>query len=146
MISRPLDLASRLQPRPRSGIAFFFVNAGLIILFFSIFGSRFVLAPGLGVDFQLPQVAGATSGAVRTSHVVTIVNAGQIFAGDGLRSPSQLQEWLLAQAATAKQPTLLILSSEGVPVSVIAEVAGFAAAAGFGVQVAATEVAPSTPR
>lgn len=146
MISRPLDLAARLQPRPRSGIAFFYVNVGLIVLFFSLFGSRFVLAPGLNVEFQLPQVAGATGGAVRTSHVVTIVNAGQIFAGDGLRSPSQLREWLFAQAASTKQPTLLILSSERVPVSVIAEVAGFAAAAGFSVQVAATDTAPGAPR
>lgn len=146
MISRPLDLAARLQPRPRSGIAFFFVNAGLIIVFFSLFGSRFVLAPGLGVDFQLPQVAGATSGAVRTSHVVTIVNAGQIFAGDGLRSPAQLRDWLFAQAAATKQPTLLVLAGERVPVSVIAEVAGSAAAAGFSVQVAATETGSRASR
>jgi biopolymer transport protein ExbD len=146
MISRPLDLAARLQPRPRSGIAFFFVNAGCILLFFSVFGSRFVLAPGLGVDFQLPQVAGANRSAVRSSHIVTVVNAGQIFAGDGLRSPSQLKEWLVAQAATSREPTLLILSGENVPVAVIAEVAGSAAAAGFTVQVAATETAPGTIR
>ena len=130
MISRPLDLASRLQPRPRSGIAFFFVNAGVILLFFSVFGSRFVLAPGLGVDFQLPQATGATRGAIRTSHLVTVVNSGQIFAGDGLRSPAQLKEWLSAQAATTKEPTLLILAGESVPVAVIAEVAGFASEIG----------------
>lgn len=146
MISRPLDLASRLQPRPRSGAAFFFVNAGLIIVFFSVFGSRFVLAPGLGVDFQLPVATGATVGAVRTSHVVTIVNAGQIFAGDGLRSPAQLREWLSVQAAATKQPSLLILSHERVPVSVIAEVAGFAASAGFSVHLAATESAQDVTR
>lgn len=139
MISRPLDLASRLQPPPRSGLALFFVNAAVLVVFFSVFGSRFVLAPGLGVDFQLPRVAGASTGAVRTSHVVTVVSAGQIFAGDGLRTPSQLRDWLVAQAATTKEPSLLILANERVPVSVIADIAGLAAATGFSVHVAGTE-------
>jgi biopolymer transport protein ExbD len=146
MISRPLDLASRLQPRPRSGIGFFFINVGLILLFFSLFGSRFVLAPGLGVDFQLPRAVGASAGAVRTSHVVTVVNAGQIFAGDGLRSPAQLREWLAVQAAATRQPTLLILANERVPVAVIADIAGAAAQAGFGVQIAATDGAADAVR
>jgi biopolymer transport protein ExbD len=146
MISRPLDLASRLQPRPRSGLAFFFVNAAVLIVFFSLFGSRFVLAPGLGVDFQLPRIAGASSGAVRTSHVVTVVSAGQVFAGDGLRSPSQLRDWLVAQASTTKEPSLLILANERVPVSVIADIAGMAASTGFSVHVAATETGTGPAR
>ena len=61
MLTRPLELASRLRPAPR-GLAWpFLVNAGLLVLFFSLFGSRFVLAPGLGVDFRLPTVAGANA-------------------------------------------------------------------------------------
>lgn len=139
MISRPLDLASRLRPRPRSGLALFFVNAAVLIGFFSVFGSRFVLAPGLGVDFQLPRIAGASAGAVRTSHVVTVVSAGQIFAGDGLRTSAQLREWLVTQGAATKEPSLLILANERVPVSVIAEIAGMAASSGFSVHVAATD-------
>ena len=146
MISRPLDLASRLQPTPRSRLALFFCNTAVVIFLFSLFGSRFVLAPGLGVDFQLPRVAGAASGAVRTSHVVTVVSAGQIFAGDGLRSPAQLRDWLVAQASATKEPSLLILANERVPVSVIADIAGMAASTGFSVHVAATETGAASAR
>ena len=55
MITRPLDLASKLRPEPRSLDALFYVNVGVLALFFTMLGSRFVLAPGLGVDFQLPK-------------------------------------------------------------------------------------------
>ena len=67
MITHPLDLASRLRPPPRSFDALFLVNGGLIILFFFLFGSRFVLAPGLGVGFQLPEMAAAGAGAAPTA-------------------------------------------------------------------------------
>ena len=48
MITRPLELSSRLRPEPRTFDWVFYVNGGLIVLFFSLFGSQFVLAPGLG--------------------------------------------------------------------------------------------------
>lgn len=65
MIVRPLDLASRLRPEPRDFDALFYVNAGMLALFFSLFGSRFVIAPGLELDFQVPVVAGAGRGPLR---------------------------------------------------------------------------------
>lgn len=49
MITRPLDLASRLRPPPRGLDWLFVMNVALVALFFSLFGSRFVLAPGLGL-------------------------------------------------------------------------------------------------
>ena len=131
MITRPLDLASRLRPEPRSFDYWFFVNAGLIVLFFALFGSRFVLAPGLGVDFEMPQIAGARAGAVPTQRVISVRAAGQIFAADGLLNLAQLREWLRVEAAKLREPSLLIRASADVPVSELARIVGTAREAGF---------------
>ncbi len=140
MITRPLDLASHLRPKPRNYDALFFVNAGLIVLYFGLFGSRFVLAPGVDVDFQLPEIVGANAGARTTTHYVRVVNAGQIFAGDGLRDREGLAHWLREQARSVDHPSLQIQAGGGVEMSVIMEISGAARRAGFGaIQVAATE-------
>ena len=102
MITRPLDLASRLRPEPRNFDWLFFVNGGLIVLFFTLFGSRFVLAPGVAV---LPAIAGANAGARATTHQISVVSANQIFAGDGWRDLKQLDEGLYERfVATRKGP------------------------------------------
>lgn len=139
MITRPLDLASRLRPQPRSFDWLFFVNAGLLVGFFLFFNSRFVLSPGLGVGFELPTVPGANRDARPTTHVITVVNAGQIFAGDGLRNLDQLQDWLNSEAKTQKYPSLLVRASGGVPATILTRILGMAHMAGFTVIVAAEE-------
>jgi biopolymer transport protein ExbD len=140
VITRPLDLASRLRAQPRSFDWLFFVNAVLIGLFFALFGSRFVMGPGL--DVELPEIVGANSGARTTTHYIRVVNAGQIFAGDGLRELTQLPEWLQQQAASVNQPTLQIQAARGVELSVVTEISGAARKAGFvEIQIAATELA-----
>lgn len=139
MITRPLDLASKLSPPPRSFDVFFYVNVGLLALFFSVFGSRFVLAPGLGVDFQLPRMAGADDGARQTTHVVSVLQSGQIFAGDGLMNLPQLREWLKAQALTVPHPVLLVRASANVTGSSLTEITSAARQAGFGVVLAVEE-------
>ena len=99
MIARPLDLATRLRPPPQGTNALHYVNVGLLGLFFLVFGSRFVLAPGLGVDFQLPELAGARSGGAQPTHVISVLRSGQIFSQDGLVDLGQLRDWLQARAA-----------------------------------------------
>jgi len=131
MITRPLDLAARLRPTPRNFDALSYVNVGLLALFFLVFGSRFVLAPGLGVDFKLPEMPGAMAGAVTTTSTISVKNSGQIFA-DGLLSLAQLREWLKSQAQKTKHPSLLVRMSAGVPVSVQNEIVSAAREAGFG--------------
>ena len=98
MITRPLDLASRLRPPPRGLDWIFFVNVGLLALFFSVFGSRFVLAPGLGLNFRLPGAAGPAVSARPASHVISVLDSGQVFTPDGLTSVPALGPWLKAQA------------------------------------------------
>jgi len=132
MIARPLDLASRLRPPPQGTGALHYVNVGLLALFFSVFGSRFVLAPGLGVDFQLPQLPGAREAAVQTSaSVINVLRSGQIFTEDGLVDMGQLRVWLKARAKGERNPTLLIRASSGVMFSELVEIQGSAREAGF---------------
>jgi len=83
MITRPLDLASKLRKAPQNFDALFYVNAGLLVLFFTLFGSRFVLAPGFGVDFRLPVVEGANAGARSPTHVINVARSGNILTNDG---------------------------------------------------------------
>ena len=139
MITRPLDLASKLRPEPRNFDWLFFVNSGLLVLFFGLFGSRFVLAPGLGVDFRLPAVVGASAAARAPTHVVSVVNSGQIFTSDGLRKLADLNEWRGQNAKGVRSPLLLVRGSSGVPMSVLAEIASAATAAGYEVLWAASE-------
>ena len=66
MITRPLELETRLSPPPRDLDFVAWVNVGVIVLFFSLLGSSFVLPPGqlFGVDGQnamvLPHIAGTS--------------------------------------------------------------------------------------
>ncbi len=142
MIARPLELASRLRPEPRNLDWLFFVNAGLIVMFFSLFGSRFVLAPGLPVSFRLPAVAGAEASAKAPTHVISVVDAGQVFTSDGLRKLADLREWLLRQAKGTKTPLLLVRGGADMPMAVLTEISSAASAAGFEVLLAASEAEP----
>ena len=142
MITRPLDLASKLRPEPRNFDALFFVNVGLLVLFFQLFGSRFVLSPGLGVDFKLPEMPGALAGAMATTSTISVKNSGQIFA-DGLITMEQLRVWLKLEAKRTKHPSLLVRMSAGVPVSVQNDIVSAAREAGFGANIVlAAEEAP----
>lgn len=131
MITRPLDLASKLRPEPRNFDFLFFVNGGLLVLFFFFFGSRFVLAPSLGVDFKLAQIPDA--GMAQTTHHISVKRDGMIFADNGQISLPQLRVWLDAQKKITKQPVLLVLEDGDVPMSVSTDIVTAAHEAGFGV-------------
>lgn len=143
MITRPLDLASKLRPAPRSFDAFFWVNVGVLALFFVLFGSRFVLSSGLGVDFTLPQLQGAEAGAARTTHVISVARPGLIFTDDGALNLDQLKGWLVEQGRTTPNPVLLVRSNADIPVSDLTDITSAAQHAGFKVQIAALEPATS---
>jgi len=156
MITRPLDLSSRLRAAPRSYDALFWVNVGALVLFFGLFGSRFVLAPGLGVDFYLPEIGGSQGGAVRTTHVISMARSGLIFTDDGALPLEQIEAWLAQQQSkqvlsgellrddgsspyTGASSVLLIRASAGIPVADLAAVTSAAQQYGFRVQIAALE-------
>jgi hypothetical protein len=131
MITRPLEVAAKMRPEPRSLDALFYVNAGLIVLFFSLFGSRFVLAPGLGVTFQVPTMPGALAGGATTTHRISVVRSDLIFVADeGAINTKQLRVWLERKAKETRQPSLLVLVAAGVPTTDFTDIASAAHAAG----------------
>lgn len=140
MISRPLDLAWRLRPEPRSFDWLFFVNAGCIVLFFSLFGSPYVLAPGIAVN--IPKVTGAIGSAAAATSFITVTNTEQIIAGDGPRTLAQLPGWLKGEARKTKQPVLLITAGQGVRLALLTEIVTAANEEGFRVMYAAVENGP----
>jgi biopolymer transport protein ExbD len=132
MIARPLDLASRLRPPPQGMGSLHYVNVILLVLFFSLLGSRFVLSPGLGVDFEMPTLDGARAGAAATPFYINVLRSGQIFTDDGLVDMGQLHDWLKARAARDSRPTLLIRASSEVSLSELVEIQEAARTEGFG--------------
>jgi biopolymer transport protein ExbD len=139
MITRPLDLASRLRPPPRNFDAWFYVNAGVLVLFFLLFGSRFILAPGLGMDFRLPQIAGASASATPATHHISVGESGQIYGDQGLLDLPQLRAWLQSERKRVAHPTLLVVADARVTVAQLGEIFDTAHAAGFQVNLAADE-------
>lgn len=135
MITRPLDLSSKLRLPPRNFDFLFLVNGGLIALFFTLFSSHFVLSPGLrvnGADLILPVVPGGIENAVATPVSVSVNATGQIFIDTGLVSPTRLREWLAAQAKREPGVALLVIIDARVPMEMIASISDAAIAAGFG--------------
>ncbi len=131
MITRPLDLASKLRPEPRNFDFLFLVNGGLIVLFFSMFWSGFVLAPGLPADFHLPVLPGARVEAVATTHTISLLRGGLILAPGGKLELPQLRKWLKAEAMTTKQPVLLVLAGTDVTIGDLTDIRTAAQEAGF---------------
>ncbi len=131
MITRPLDLASKLRPEPRNFDFVFLVNGGLIALFFVLFGSRFVIAPGLGVDFHVPVMPGAREGSVVTTHHITVTASGVIFLDEGPADLDRLRDWLKKEAAKTRHPTLLARADARVSAGLMADITSAAHEAGF---------------
>jgi biopolymer transport protein ExbD len=142
MITRPLDLASKLRPEPRNFDWLFLVNGGLVVLFFTLNASQYVLTPGM--DFELPVAVGANANAQPATHYLTITSAGMISVRAGILSRAQLQEWLIKQAKTEKRPTLRVYADANVSMKMIAEIHDAAMAAGF-VDFNVAAVEPAAP-
>ncbi|HVU17744.1 MAG TPA: biopolymer transporter ExbD [Candidatus Didemnitutus sp.] len=98
MITRPLDLQSRLSAPPRDADVFFWLNAGVVALFFGLLGARFIqgtgetmLVGGGTQGFAIPQVSSVTQAPA--SVVVSyrrdnmVLFEGGIFELRDLRAP-----------------------------------------------------------
>lgn len=154
MITRPLDLASRLRPINRGWEALSYVNVGALALFFFVFGSRFVLAPGMAVDFALPEASRGATSAWMTDVVIAVPASGQAVVGGAVLDFPALGVWLKeraledeangvgdVQAGGARGgKRLLVQASAALPARDLATIYALAAEAGFaGVLVATAE-------
>jgi biopolymer transport protein ExbD len=138
MITRPLDLSSRLRPAPHGYEFVFYLNAGIIALFFVLFGSRFVLSPGLGLDFSVPVMPAALEGAVSTDVVVSVKGANLAFVEGAKVDFSGLRSHLNEQAKGVAGLRLLVQADASLTTRDLTEVYDMAREAGFAsVQIAA---------
>ncbi|MBK9990568.1 MAG: biopolymer transporter ExbD [Verrucomicrobia bacterium] len=147
MITRPLDLLSRLRPPPRNFDFIYLVNGGLIALFFTLFSSHFVLSPGLRVDNRdilLPKSEDPITHARATPVSISVNANGQVWGGDGLIALARLPDWMLAQAKRAPGSTLLVIMDTRAPMDVFTNISDAAKTAGFvDIQLAMQSVVPS---
>ena len=147
MITRPLDLESRLSRPSRDFDFVAWVNVGLIALFFVLLGSRFVQAPGLLVgasteSFDLPKseslqysAAGSVVVSYRRDDVI-------LFEGAIVKLP-ELRQRLAEHAKKHPSEVLLLLADRHVTLQAITELSSMAKSVGFAyVQTAAQTADP----
>lgn len=153
MITRPLDLESRLSPPPRDLNAVAWVNAGLIVLFFSLLGSRFVLAPGVLVGVgesgvvELPMVNASSITAVATSVVVTYRRDNVILFQGGMYTLTDLRKHMEVYAKKYPGSVMQVNVDRQVSTQAWADLSAMARSAGFAnvILVAAEPISPENP-
>lgn len=131
MITRPLDLSSRLKSPPRNVGSLFFINLGLLALFFVMFGSRFVLSPGLGIDFKIPAMPASMDGAAATDLVVAIKGPDMAFVEGSKVNFAGLRQYLFERAQERAGLRLLVQADAALTTGDLTEVYDMARVAGF---------------
>lgn len=145
MITRPLDLQSRLSPPPRDLDFFAWVNVGLIVLFFGILGSRFVLPPGESIDVQqdgvvdLPESAGRVDGGTEASVVVSYRRDNVILFEGGMYTLVELRRKLTEYTREHPHAVMLVRVDRQVSVQAFLELCDMARETGFARVLAASE-------
>ncbi|MFI5335289.1 MAG: ExbD/TolR family protein [Opitutales bacterium] len=153
MITRPLDLESRLSRPPRDLDVFFWVNLAAVALFFTLMGSRFVLAPGQLVQVgqtpgELPQITSAAPGAA--SVVVSYRRDNMVIFDGGIHELRDLRQPMETYVRKHPGSVLLVRVDRQVSMQGFLDLCDLARKAGFiQVLVAAepheNEPAPLTP-
>lgn len=141
MITRPLDVSTRLRPPPRSFDYLYWINGALLALFFVFFGSRFVLSPGMGIgpaEKILPSSSEAASGVVATQIRLEVAESKRLWVDTGLISREDLPAWLAKQGKAYPGATLLVQFDVSNPADLLVEIFSEATGAGLHVQLAAT--------
>lgn len=150
MITRPLDLVSRLSPPPRDLDVFAWVNVGLIALFFGLLGSQFVLAPGLPIGvaadsaLDLPRMDGAVNAAGPASVVVSYRRDNVILFEGGKYTLAELRAPMEDYARLHPGAVLLVRADRQVSMQAFLDLCEMARQAGFANVLAAAEQ-PAAP-
>ncbi len=147
MITRPLDLESHLSAPPRDLDFFAWVNVGVIVLFFSLFGSRFVLEPGVPIgvgdpnQLVLPQGGGEFKGTSTgpASVVVSYRRDNVILFEGGMYSLPALQKQMAGYAKKHPGAVMLVRADRQVSMQAFLDLCNMAHAVGFARVVVAAE-------
>lgn len=136
MITRPLDLQSKLSPPPRDLDLFFWVNVGAVALFFALLGSRFVLAPGVPVQvgggsaaLELPQTSSVAQGPA--SVVVSYRRDNLVLFEGGIYELRDLRKAMEVYAKNHPGSTMLVRVDRQVSAQGLLDLFDLARAAGF---------------
>lgn len=133
MITRPLDLQTKLAAPPRDFDFFFWINVGAICLFFALLGSRFVLAPGVPVgaanSIELPRTAGVVPVAAQV--VVSYRRDNMILFEGGIYELAGFKSVVERYARDHRGATMIILADGQVSVQGFLELYEIVRGAGF---------------
>lgn len=151
MIVQPFNFTSRLKQASVGFEIVPFIDFCLILVFFAILGSPFVVAPGLTVN--LPTMQAPVADAVPTSRVLTV---GEVEGRELIIFDNRVQTLVTLEKSFADDPAegpgevLLLRLRRDVSVQLLVRINELAAKAGFAaVQIAAeperTTPAPTTP-
>ena len=140
MITGPLELHRQLDVPDRRFDPVPFLDLCIIGLFMTIFGSRFIFAPGVPID--LPVVAAEGREGIPTTTVLTVRRDGLIlFEGGDFRLDTLTAGFgNFMKGNRDASPVLLVKAPQNVEVQVLMEIFDRARTAGFvKVQLAAEE-------
>jgi hypothetical protein len=146
MITRPLDLQSKLSAPPRDADFLFWLNVGAVALFFALLGSPFILLPGERFDlgkadsFILPQTSSATQGPA--SVVVSYRRDNMVLFEGGIYELRELSAPMEKYARKHPGATLLVRVDKQVSVQGLLDLFDLAKKAGFAHALLAAEQRP----
>ena len=139
MITHPLDLESKLSAPPRDLDMMFWVNVGMVMLFFSLLGSRFVLAPGLpvqvGGELVLPASKSTTQGAA--SVVISYRRDNMVLFEGGIFDLRDLRPRIEQYGKEHPGSVMLVRYDKAVSMQGFVDLCDLARASGLSVLVAA---------
>ncbi len=138
MITHPLDLESKLSAVPRDLDMMFWVNVGVVMLFFSLLGSRFVLAPGLPVQLGnliLPVSKSTTQSAA--SVVISYRRDNMVIFEGGIFDLQDLRPRIQQYGKDHPGSVMLVRYDKAVSMQGFVDLCDLARAAGLSVLVAA---------
>jgi biopolymer transport protein ExbD len=144
MVTRPLDLLTRLRRPASSSDWLYFVNVGLIGLFFVLFYSKHVIAPGVLVQnsasqrsLRLPSIPQAVELGGQVGFVVRVTTKNLIYTEDGKYTFAEFQTWLRNRAEINRNQRLLVIADDSVSLNDFSAIFDAATEAGYAVQFAA---------
>lgn len=147
MKARPFDFEAQLHAKSRRMDPVPFIDACLIVIFFSLFGSSYVFAPGF--TLRLPGSRTAAADALPVYEVLTvgeIEGAERILFDGRIYNLETFGKSLLTSGEDLGETTLLVRMDEAVSVGTLSAVCDIARAAGFReIQIAAEPTAENTP-
>lgn len=139
MIVQPFDFTSRLKQTSVGFEVVAYVDLCLIMVFFALMGSPYVVAPGLTVN--LPTMQAPSADAVPTSRVLTVgeVEGRELIIFDNrVQTLETLAQSFAAHPAAAQGEVLLLRLKRDVSVQLLLQINELASRAGFAaVQIAA---------